>query len=208
MLRLLQCLLVLRQCVGFTRPSPVALRAAPLRSDAGVAAEEAWEVTVSGLKYVDDVVGEGDMPEEGSVVRVQYTGWLAASDFKFDSSFDRGGVPFTFEICKGNVIPGWDEGVSTMRVGGKRTLLIPSRLAYGDQNIANGLIPPNSDLKFECELVECNTGALAGMAVGAKDQIAGLTGAFGANPFTFFALLLVVTIVGPYVLPEDSPLMK
>mmetsp|Transcript_21579 Transcript_21579/g.74476 ORF Transcript_21579/g.74476 Transcript_21579/m.74476 type:complete len:96 (+) Transcript_21579:1-288(+) len=95
-----------------------------------------------------------------------------------------------------------------MRVGGKRTMLIPSRLAYGEENIAGGLIPPNSDLRFECELVECNTGALAGMAVGAKDQITGLTGAFGANPFTFFALLLVVTIVGPYVLPEDSPLMK
>ena len=145
--------------------------------------------------------------EKGSIVRVEYTGWFAASDFKFDSSVDRG-VPFTFEIGKGNVIPGWDEGVSTMRVGGKRTMLIPSRLAYGEENIAGGLIPPNSDLRFECELVECNTGALAGMAVGAKDQITGLTGSFGANPFTFFALLLVVTIVGPYVLPEDSPLMK
>ena len=205
MLRLLQCLLVLRQCVGFTRPSPVALRAAPLRSDAGVAAEEAWEVTVSGLKYVDDVVGEGDMPEEGSVVRVQYTGWLAASGFKFDSSFDRGGVPFTFEIGKGNVIPGWDEGVSTMRVGGKRTLLIPSRLAYGDQNIANGLIPPNSDLKFECELVEVNSGADAVLA-GVKDQLSGVTGAFGLNPFTFFTALLVVVTVVPYFLPEAANL--
>ena len=197
--------LVLLRSSGFVAPAARLSATAP-RAEA-VSTEPEWEVTMSGLKFVDDKVGDGEQPEKGSIVRVEYTGWLAASDFKFDSSVDRG-VPFTFEIGKGNVIPGWDEGVSTMRVGGKRTMLIPSRLAYGEENIAGGLIPPNSDLRFECELVECNTGALAGMAVGAKDQITGLTGAFGANPFTFFALLLVVTIVGPYVLPEDSPLMK
>ena len=75
-------------------------------------------------------------------MKVQYTGWLAASDFKFDSSRDRN-MPFSFTIGDGNVIPGWDEGVSTMKVGGRRTLLIPPRLAYGDQNIGDGLIPPN-----------------------------------------------------------------
>ena len=114
-------------------------------------------------------------------------------------------MPFSFTIGDGNVIPGWDEGVSTMRVGGKRTLLIPSRLAYGDQNIANGLIPPNSDLKFECELVEVNSGADAVLA-GVKDQLSGVTGAFGLNPFTFFTALLVVVTVVPYFLPEAANL--
>ena len=133
------------------------------------------------------VVGTGETPEKGNVVKVQYTGWLAASDFKFDSSRDRN-MPFSFTVGDGNVIPGWDEGVSTMKVGGRRTLLIPPRLAYGDQNIGEGLIPPNSELKFDVELIEVKAGALAGVTAAVEGSLGGLLGNFGANPFTFFAV--------------------
>ena len=141
------------------------------------------------------------------MVKVQYTGWLAASDFKFDSSRDRN-MPFSFTIGDGNVIPGWDEGVSTMKVGGRRTLLIPPRLAYGDQNIGEGLIPPNSELKFDVELIEVKAGALAGITAGLEGSVGGLLGNLGANPFTFFAVLLVLVTVAPAFLPDDNPLMK
>ena len=153
------------------------------------------------------VVGTGESPEKGNVVKVQYTGWLAASDFKFDSSRDRN-MPFSFTIGDGNVIPGWDEGVSTMKVGGRRTLLIPPRLAYGDQNIGEGLIPPNSELKFDVELIEVKAGALAGVTAAVEGSLGGLLGNFGANPFTFFAVLLVLVTVAPAFLPDDNPLMK
>ena len=170
-------------------------------------AADGFEVTMSGLKFKDEVVGTGESPEKGNVVKVQYTGWLAASDFKFDSSRDRN-MPFSFTIGDGNVIPGWDEGVSTMKVGGRRTLLIPPRLAYGDQNIGEGLIPPNSELKFDVELIEVKAGALAGITAGLEGSVGGLLGNFGANPFTFFAVLLVLVTVAPAFLPDDNPLMK
>ena len=170
-------------------------------------AADGFEVTMSGLKFKDEVVGTGETPEKGNVVKVQYTGWLAASDFKFDSSRDRN-MPFSFTIGDGNVIPGWDEGVSTMKVGGRRTLLIPPRLAYGDQNIGEGLIPPNSELKFDVELLEVKAGALAGITAGLEGSVGGLLGNFGANPFTFFAVLLVLVTVAPAFLPDDNPLMK
>ena len=174
---------------------------------AAAPAADGFEVTMSGLKFKDEVVGTGESPEKGNVVKVQYTGWLAASDFKFDSSRDRN-MPFSFTIGDGNVIPGWDEGVSTMKVGGRRTLLIPPRLAYGDQNIGEGLIPPNSELKFDVELLEVKAGALAGITAGLEGSVGGLLGNFGANPFTFFAVLLVLVTVAPAFLPDDNPLMK
>ena len=174
---------------------------------AAAPAADGFEVTMSGLKFKDEVVGTGESPEKGNVVKVQYTGWLAASDFKFDSSRDRN-MPFSFTIGDGNVIPGWDEGVSTMKVGGRRTLLIPPRLAYGDQNIGEGLIPPNSELKFDVELIEVKAGALAGITEGLEGSVGGLLGNFGANPFTFFAVLLVLVTVAPAFLPDDNPLMK
>ena len=117
-------------------------------------------------------------------------------------------MPFSFTIGDGNVIPGWDEGVSTMKVGGRRTLLIPPRLAYGDQNIGEGLIPPNSELKFDVELIEVKAGALAGVTASLEGSVGGLLGNFGANPFTFFAVLLVLVTVAPAFLPDDNPLMK
>jgi FKBP-type peptidyl-prolyl cis-trans isomerase len=106
--------------------------------------------TPTGLKYQDAIVGKGDMPRFGQTVTVHYTGWLT-NGTKFDSSVDRG-QPFEFQIGTGQVIKGWDEGVSTMRVGGKRRLTIPSDLGYGARG-AGGVIPPNSTLVFDVELL-------------------------------------------------------
>jgi FKBP-type peptidyl-prolyl cis-trans isomerase len=108
-------------------------------------------VTSSGLEYEDTDVGTGATPNPGQRVTVHYTGWLT-NGTKFDSSRDRG-TPFTFNIGRGQVIAGWDEGVSSMRVGGTRKLTIPSNLAYGAQGAA-GVIPPNATLIFDVELID------------------------------------------------------
>ncbi|MBC7542451.1 MAG: FKBP-type peptidyl-prolyl cis-trans isomerase [Candidatus Sericytochromatia bacterium] len=104
----------------------------------------------SGLKYVDVVVGTGASPKPGQVCKVHYTGWLTDGK-KFDSSVDRG-QPFEFPLGKGNVIKGWDEGVATMKVGGKRKLLIPAQLGYGASG-SPPVIPPNATLVFDVELL-------------------------------------------------------
>jgi FKBP-type peptidyl-prolyl cis-trans isomerase FkpA len=106
--------------------------------------------TPSGLKYVDEVVGSGDSPTKGKKVRVHYTGRLTDGK-KFDSSVDRG-QPFEFVIGVGQVIKGWDEGVATMKVGGKRQLIIPSELGYGARGAGRD-IPPNAELVFDVELL-------------------------------------------------------
>jgi peptidylprolyl isomerase len=106
--------------------------------------------TTSGLKYTDTVVGTGASPKTGETVTVHYTGYLLDGK-KFDSSVDRK-QPFSFTIGVGQVIKGWDEGVSTMKVGGKRKLIIPPALGYGSRGAGN-IIPPNADLVFEVELL-------------------------------------------------------
>lgn len=106
--------------------------------------------TSSGLKYTDLVVGTGDTPQRGQTVTVHYTGTLANGK-KFDSSLDRG-TPADFRIGVGNVIKGWDEGLMTMKVGGKRRLVIPSNLGYGPTGRPPD-IPGNSTLIFEVELL-------------------------------------------------------
>ena len=106
--------------------------------------------TPTGLVYVDEVVGTGNSPRQGQTVVVHYTGWLT-NGTKFDSSVDRG-QPFEFVIGTGQVIQGWDEGVSSMKVGGKRRLTIPAQLGYGARG-AGGTIPPNATLIFEVQLL-------------------------------------------------------
>ena len=107
--------------------------------------------TASGLGYVEIVEGTGARPKTGDTVSVHYTGWLK-SGTKFDSSHDRG-QPLEFPIGRGRVIKGWDEGVGTMKVGGKRKLIIPAHLGYGDRG-AGGVIPPKATLVFEVELLK------------------------------------------------------
>ena len=125
------------------------LLALTLRLGAAVAAD--------GLIKRDIVIGKGKEAVAGAIVQVNYTGWLfdaKAADkhgAKFDSSIGRG--PFSFPLGAGRVIKGWDQGVAGMRVGGKRTLIIPSTLAYGQRG-AGGVIPPGATLVFDVELLD------------------------------------------------------
>jgi len=108
-----------------------------------------------GLKYIDTQVGTGAEAQKGYIVSVQYTGWIYKNGnkgAKFDSSLDRN-KPFTFTLGKHEVIDGWDEGVAGMKIGGKRTLIIPPNLAYGARGGAGGVIPPNATLIFDVELI-------------------------------------------------------
>jgi peptidylprolyl isomerase len=110
--------------------------------------------TASGLQITDTKVGSGATPKTGQTCVMHYTGWLyenGAKGAKFDSSLDRG-EPFEFQIGMGQVIKGWDEGVASMQVGGKRTLIIPPQLGYGARG-AGGVIPPNATLIFDVELL-------------------------------------------------------
>ncbi|HSA58324.1 MAG TPA: FKBP-type peptidyl-prolyl cis-trans isomerase [bacterium] len=118
------------------------------------AAGAAVVTSPTGLKYEDHKAGTGAEAVKGKIVSVQYTGWLdekGAKGKKFDSSRDRG-VPIEFPLGMGKVIPGWEEGISGMKVGGTRTLLIPAKLGYGARG-AGDAIPPNADLIFDVELV-------------------------------------------------------
>jgi FKBP-type peptidyl-prolyl cis-trans isomerase FkpA len=110
--------------------------------------------TASGLQYTDTEIGSGAEAKPGQSVTVHYTGWLynnSTQGAKFDSSKDRND-PFVFSLGAGMVIKGWDEGVAGMKIGGKRTLIIPAALGYGARG-AGGVIPPNATLKFDVELL-------------------------------------------------------
>ena len=107
-----------------------------------------------GLKYIDSVVGTGATPQIGEKVEVNYVGYLTTGK-KFDASADHGGT-FKFNLGKGEVIKAWDEGVATMKIGGKRRLLVPAALGYGAAGAGN-VIPPNSDLIFDIELLPIPT---------------------------------------------------
>jgi len=145
----------------FVACSCAALLALPVRADektppaaAAARKETKMKTTPSGLQYEDTVEGTGASPKAGQTCVMHYTGWLwenGAKGKKFDSSLDRG-QPFEFPLGQGRVIKGWDEGVATMKLGGKRTLLIPPSLGYGARG-AGGVIPPNATLLFEVELI-------------------------------------------------------
>ena len=122
-----------------------------------VAAQSVGKTTTtpSGLQITDSMIGNGATPQPGQICVMHYTGWLyenGAKGNKFDSSLDRG-KPFEFAIGTRQVIAGWDEGVATMKVGGKRTLIIPPQLGYGARGAA-GVIPPNATLIFDVELLD------------------------------------------------------
>ena len=107
--------------------------------------------TDRGVQFIDEVVGTGAAPDKGQHVKVHYTGWLTDGT-KVDSSLDRG-EPIHIRFDSGQVIKGWDIGLASMRVGGKRRLIIPAELGYGDSG-ARGAIPPGSTLVFDVELLE------------------------------------------------------
>ena len=125
-------------------------------SDNSASAQSAAKpvTTSSGLQIIDTKVGTGASPRPNQTAVVHYTGWLytnGAKGQKFDSSVDRG-EPFEFPVGQGRVIKGWDEGVATMKIGGKRTLIVPPGLGYGARG-AGGAIPPNATLMFDVELL-------------------------------------------------------
>jgi peptidylprolyl isomerase len=128
------------------------LAAVPLASQSAQAASQV--TTPDGLRIIDTKVGTGPVPHAGQTVTVNYTGWLyvdGKKGKKFDSSLDRG-QPFSFTLGQGQVIKGWDEGVATMHVGGKRTLIIPPDLGYGASG-AGSDIPPGATLIFDIDLL-------------------------------------------------------
>ncbi|GJD52359.1 hypothetical protein OPKNFCMD_5124 [Methylobacterium crusticola] len=134
--------------------SPFILAGALTIAMTASASADSFVTAPSGLQYKDDVVGTGAQPKAGQTVNVHYTGWLyeaGKKGAKFDSSHDRK-QPFSFAVGTGQVIRGWDEGLSTMKVGGKRTLVIPPELGYGPRG-AGGVIPPNATLLFDVELL-------------------------------------------------------
>ncbi len=150
MTRLLTCLVLLAAVACDSGPeSPVPPDPEELPKPRVVAAGD-YVTTTTGLKYYDFKVGAGDSVRNGNIVQVHYHGWLTDSTL-FDTSYLRQ-EPYLFRVGAGSVIPGWDEGVLNMQVGGERQLVIPPELAYGDRG--RGPVPPNATLIFELLLVE------------------------------------------------------
>ena len=190
----MRCLAVLSVASALIPPtrhlSRKTCRAAP---DELVATDDdGWTVTLSGLKYQDLVEGSGATASSGKVAVVQYEGKLVESGRVFDSTKGRGS--FKFVVGEGSVIPAWDEGVSTMKAGGKRKLYCPSRLAYGSAGAgANGEIPGNADLLFDVELESVGEGVVA-------VQMAKL--GLGLNLRTGILFLLLLTFILPPLFPD------
>ena len=140
-------------------PSAFATKKTPKKgSHASATSASKMVTTASGLKYEDTKVGSGKEAQSGQTVSVHYTGWLYEHGKKgkqFDSSRTRG-RPFEFGLGAGQVIRGWDEGVAGMKIGGQRTLIIPSDLGYGPGGTPDGTIPPGATLLFEVELLAVN----------------------------------------------------
>jgi len=162
---MLICILVLATALAAQAPSPQTPAATPQKTSTSPAQTSAtkpaapktssapqWITTGSGLKYQDSVVGKGLVPKPGDAILVNYTGKFTNGKV-FDSSLLPGRKPFELHLGRGEVIKGWDEGLSTMHVGGKRKLIIPPQLAYGAGGMP-GVIPPNSTLTFEVELLK------------------------------------------------------
>ena len=154
-MRIPKILLACSFAASLALPARADEKPAPATPAATAAKKESqMKTTPSGLQYEDTKEGTGASPKTGQTCVMHYTGWLwenSAKGKKFDSSVDRG-QPFEFQIGRGMVIKGWDEGVATMKIGGKRTLLIPAWLGYGARG-AGGAIPPNATLLFEVELL-------------------------------------------------------
>ena len=151
MKKLASFLLLAAVAVLWTAPAPADEKAAP--PAAAEKKESKMVKTPSGLQYEDTKIGTGDSPKTGQICVMNYTGWFWENGQKgkvFDSSV--GKKPFEFPFGAGRVIKGWDEGIATMKVGGKRTLLIPANLGYGERGYP-GAIPPNATLIFDVELL-------------------------------------------------------
>ena len=141
----------MKYCALFVAAGLVAALLGGCGSGGGSGSGSRTQITPSGLKIEDIRVGIGPMPQNDDTVVVEYTGWLT-NGTQFDTSVDRG--PFEFVLGAGRVIKGWDEGLLTMKVGGKRRLTIPPDLAYGETGSQSGSIPPNATLVFEVELLQ------------------------------------------------------
>ncbi|KAL1521967.1 hypothetical protein AB1Y20_021613 [Prymnesium parvum] len=153
--------------------------------------DSTWTVTETGLRYKDTVVGDGDAPAKGDSVSIHYAG-MNADGTLFDSSRGAGksGRPLKFEVGGGKVIPGWNEGVSTMKVGGVRTLSIPPSLGFGTIGSPDGKVKPNTKIFIECELVEVERGG-----VFSKLELPTI------NPQ---ALAIIAVLAIPYFLPPGT----
>jgi peptidylprolyl isomerase len=134
------------------KPKPAIRPAGTHPAAAKTPAAQPWITTGTGLKYQDVVVGKGAQPKPGDNIMVNYTGRFENGKV-FDSSLSPGRTPFELHLGRGEVIPGWDQGLATMHVGGKRKLVIPPSLAYGASGMG-GVIPPNATLTFDVELLK------------------------------------------------------